>query len=117
MRLVLEAYSSDLNARRLIHLDVGTAWQESGSKCESSSAHRSRDVPLVAPLIDLLRSAMNVKAGDIRCTSVDGYLPPAGARTEDQLRAEVADARGLNVPVRYRLERSHPVKPACLRAR
>jgi TIR domain len=55
-------------------------------------SHSSGDVSLVTPLVDLLRSALNLKAADIRCTSVDGYRLPAGAHTEDQLRAEVAEA-------------------------
>ena len=52
-------------------------------------SHSTRDIGIVVPLIDLLRSALNLRASDIRCTSVDGYRLPAGARTDDQLRAEV----------------------------
>lgn len=52
-------------------------------------SHSTRDIGIVVPLIDLLRSALSLRASDIRCTSVDGYRLPAGARTDDQLRAEV----------------------------
>lgn len=55
-------------------------------------SHSSKDADLALALIELLRSALNIPQDQIRCTSVDGYRLPAGARTEDQLRAEVRSA-------------------------
>ena len=52
-------------------------------------SHSSADVDVAAALIDLLRSALNLPATAIRCTSVDGYRLPGGADTNAQLRREV----------------------------
>ncbi|MGH7967075.1 MAG: toll/interleukin-1 receptor domain-containing protein [Candidatus Binatia bacterium] len=56
-------------------------------------SHSSRDVDLAARLVDLVRSALNLRSSQIRCTSVDGYRLPGGANTDQQLRAEVHDAK------------------------
>ena len=55
-------------------------------------SHSSKDSDLAVALIELLRGALNIPQDQIRCTSVDGYRLPAGARTEDQLRREVQSA-------------------------
>jgi len=55
-------------------------------------SHSSHDNEVVSALIDLLRSALQIRAAEIRCTSVDGYRLPAGADTDDQLRDEVHQA-------------------------
>ncbi|MBX3327953.1 MAG: TIR domain-containing protein [Nitrospira sp.] len=55
-------------------------------------SHASADRDLAATLIELIRSALNLPAGAIRCTSVNGYRLPGGADTNDQLRQEVHDA-------------------------
>ena len=52
-------------------------------------SHSSRDVHLAEAVVNLLRNALNLQAGDIRCTSVDGYGLPGGVSTDDQLRLEV----------------------------
>ncbi|NQT72317.1 MAG: toll/interleukin-1 receptor domain-containing protein [Chloroflexi bacterium] len=54
--------------------------------------HSSVDAEVAEALIDLLRSALNIPAERIRCTSVDGYMLPAGASTDEQLRQEVHEA-------------------------
>ena len=58
-------------------------------------SHCSKDVEIVEPLVDLIRSALNLNAGDIRCTSIDGYRLPGGADTDDQLRGEVHDSEAF----------------------
>ncbi len=64
-------------------------------------SHSSKDEKLAAGLVDLLRSALNIPASEIRCTSVNGYRLPIGAETENQLREEVHQAKtfiGLITP-------------------
>ena len=58
-------------------------------------SHSSKDVELVGLLVTLLRSALNLSATGIRCTSVDGYRLPGGADTMEQLRREVHDAQAF----------------------
>lgn len=55
-------------------------------------SHSSEDHDVAVGLIGLLRSALNLPAEAIRCTSVDGYRLPGGADTNAQLRQEVHDA-------------------------
>lgn len=52
-------------------------------------SHSSIDRNEASKLVDLLRSALNLCAREIRCSSVDGYRLPAGANVADQLRMEV----------------------------
>jgi hypothetical protein len=55
-------------------------------------SHSAADVELAGRLIELLRAALNLPTGAIRCTSVDGYRLQIGADTNEQLRREVHDA-------------------------
>ena len=55
-------------------------------------SHSSEDARLAEALIVFLRDALSLEPSRIRCTSVDGYRLPAGANTENHLRAEIADA-------------------------
>ena len=55
-------------------------------------SHSSKDEKLAAALIDVLRAGLGLLATQIRCSSVDGYRLPAGVNSDDQLRAEIADA-------------------------
>src|SRR5262245_7038271 len=58
-------------------------------------SHSSADVTLARQVVDLFRSSLNLRATEIRCTSVDGYRLPGGANTNAQLRLEVHDAQVL----------------------
>lgn len=51
--------------------------------------HSSKDGSEAGRLIDLLRSALNLTAKEIRCSSVDGYRLPAGASVAERLKMEV----------------------------
>jgi hypothetical protein len=56
-------------------------------------SHSSHDKPVVTLLITLIRSALNLSAERIRCTSVDGFRLPAGISTNDRLREEIHNSR------------------------
>lgn len=58
-------------------------------------SHSSQDQALAERIVDLLRSALNLRADSIRCTSVDGYRLPVGADSEEQLREEALGAKAF----------------------
>src|SRR5215210_4861275 len=58
-------------------------------------SHSNEDSQLAMQLVDLLRSSLNLRAPQIRCTSVDGHRLPAGADTDEQLREEALAARAF----------------------
>ena len=58
-------------------------------------SHSAKDEKLAAALVALLRSALNIPANRILCTSVNGYRLEAGAETENRLRQEVHQAKVL----------------------
>jgi hypothetical protein len=52
-------------------------------------SHSSRDASLAEAVVDLVQSALNLPANEIRCSSVDGHRLPVGVNTESKLREEV----------------------------
>lgn len=58
-------------------------------------SHSSGDAKVAEALIEFLRSALDIPASQVRCTSVDGYRLPGGADTKQQLRQEVSDAESF----------------------
>lgn len=58
-------------------------------------SHSSADQLMAAAFVHLLRTALDLRAGDIRCTSVDGYKLPSGTNFQEQLRQEVFQAETL----------------------
>ena len=46
-------------------------------------SHSSQDKVLAERVVDLLRSALNLRADTIRCTSVDGYRLAVGADSDE----------------------------------
>lgn len=58
-------------------------------------SHSSRDREMAGLLVDLLRSALNIPAEDIRCTSVDGHRLEGGQETDRVLRAEIRDCEAF----------------------
>jgi hypothetical protein len=58
-------------------------------------SHASEDKKLAGALVELLRSALNMPADRVLCTSVDGYRLPAGRDADEALRQAVLAARTL----------------------
>ena len=56
-------------------------------------SHASEDASIAEGIVDLLRSALNLRSDAIRCTSVEGYRLPVGADSDEQLRNEILEAR------------------------
>lgn len=58
-------------------------------------SHSAKDAELAEWIVDLIRSALNLPAGDIRATSVEGHRLPGGADVDSQLRDEILGALSL----------------------
>ena len=58
-------------------------------------SHASQDRALAAAVVGLLRSALNMQADRILCTSLDGYRLPGGRDADEALREAVLSARTL----------------------
>lgn len=58
-------------------------------------SHSNKDVDTAKAVIQLLRTALNLKTEDIRCTSVDGYRLPLGVSTDEQVKTEIYDSQVL----------------------
>lgn len=56
-------------------------------------SHAESDGDLVDSFVELLRSAMDIRHEEIRCTSVDGYRLPTGTEIDPQLRDEIVGAK------------------------
>ena len=56
-------------------------------------SHSTEDAPLAEALVEFFRSALNLPAKAIRCTSVAGYRLPGGTNVDEQLRSEVNSAK------------------------
>ncbi|MEW6657023.1 MAG: TIR domain-containing protein [Thermodesulfobacteriota bacterium] len=92
---ILKAAEAEINL--FINTPVTVEYSKPGIAQEVESmkvfiSHSDKDVAVAETLIDLLRSALNLKDIEIRCTSVDGYRLPIGADTDEQLRREILDA-------------------------
>jgi hypothetical protein len=58
-------------------------------------SHASEDKELAEALVELLRSALDIPAEKILCTSVDGYRLRAGTDTDEALRMAVLQSKTL----------------------
>lgn len=56
-------------------------------------SHSSADKEVARSIIDLLRSALNLSANEIVCTSVDGFKLTVGAETDHQLRHDIINSK------------------------
>ena len=55
-------------------------------------SHSSRDSEFASLFVDLLKTALNMPSSQIRCTSVEGYRLPVGAKTDEQIRQDILTA-------------------------
>jgi hypothetical protein len=62
-------------------------------------SHSSKDQALAEKLIKLIKNALRLPANEIRCTTIDGYRLPGGAKTNEQLKREVCDSNAFIVLV------------------
>lgn len=58
-------------------------------------SHSSTDLELVKLVVELLETALEVRPGDIRCTSLPGYRLAAGAPTRESIRTDILGANVL----------------------
>ncbi|MGB6042770.1 MAG: toll/interleukin-1 receptor domain-containing protein [Pirellulales bacterium] len=58
-------------------------------------SHSAKDAAIAEALIELTQNALNLPASAIRCTSVDGYRLPGGAKTDEQLCKETLAAEAF----------------------
>jgi hypothetical protein len=70
---------------------------EAPSTVDIFVSHSSRDEELAKRLVTLIRSALNMPATGIRCTSVDGYRLPVGISVDEKLRQEIHDSNAFIV--------------------
>ena len=57
-----------------------------GKNIDVFISHSSIDKDIAERLIDILNTALKLGNEQIRCTSVEGYKLPGGAKTEEQLK-------------------------------
>lgn len=69
----------------------GSKWAGSSRKTVFVS-HSSKDLRIIRCVVDLIRSAFNLPADQIVCTSLNGFRLMAGEITDDALRGGIAGA-------------------------
>ena len=58
-------------------------------------SHSAKDEGLAEKLTELIKNALRLSSSEIRCTTIDGYRLPGGARTNEQLKREVRDSKAF----------------------
>ena len=66
---------------------------KAAERLEVFISHSEHDAELAKRLVTLIRSALNLPANAIRCTSVDGYRLQIGLPIQEKLRLEIEDAK------------------------
>jgi len=55
-------------------------------------SHSSKDQELAEKLTELVKNALRLSSDEIRCTTIDGYRLPGGAKTNEQIKREVRES-------------------------
>ena len=55
-------------------------------------SHSSKDKEIAEKLTELVKNALRLSSEEIRCTTIDGYRLPGGAKTNEQIKREVRDS-------------------------
>lgn len=55
-------------------------------------SHSSKDQKLAEKLTELVKNALRLSSDEIRCTTIDGYRLPGGAKTNEQIKREVRES-------------------------
>ena len=84
-----------VRGRDKIQAALGTPAKQALAKRSIFISHSSKDVQTAQALTDLFRSALAISPTDIRCTSLEGHLLPAGASVDELLRREVHGAKAF----------------------
>jgi len=94
-----EPNTPDNNYSKLI-ANIDTALKAHLSTIEARAAsprifisHRHKDQAIAAALTEMIRTALNVRSAEIRCTSVQPYRLPFGKNTGERLRNEIGRAQ------------------------
>ena len=69
--------------------------QETQNMIKLFISHSSKDQKLVEELTELVKNALHLSSSEIRCTTVDGYRLPGGAKTNEQLKREVCGTKAF----------------------
>ncbi len=55
-------------------------------------SHSSTDKELAEKLTELVKNALRLSSDEIRCTTIDGFRLPGGAKTNEQIKCEVRES-------------------------
>ena len=58
-------------------------------------SHSSKDKELAEKLTELVSNALHLSSDEIRCTTIDGYRLPGGAKTNEQIKREIRDSKAF----------------------
>lgn len=97
-QLIIDARSGNLaEYRPEVQPEAAGATAASKSKAAPRVfiSHSRKDAELTERIVALIRSALNLPAGDIRATSVEGHRLPGGADVDSQLLDEIVGASSL----------------------
>ena len=85
-----EIKEEDNNKKK--ELDTMPSIMETQKMIKLFISHSSKDQELAEKLTELVKNALRLSSDEIRCTTIDGYRLPGGAKTNEQIKREVRDS-------------------------